>query len=387
MKNIVVFFYIDALNSSFVSPSTMSFLSSLATEHYYKELENVAGYSFAIQSCLLSGKYPEETNHWMPYFYSPKESPLLFKTLNRLGAIFPLDRLSFLRYLMVRGSRKFLLKEGAQANNIPLCEINKMALYPYYYMCELPFFFELQELLEKTSQARLTYLGPPKIRTQLYTYLLEYIKTSEHENEVIIAYDDTLDRLGHMFGPYAPQCLHYAKSLDHVLFTIYQKLTSMFGKNLVFLIFSDHGQCECSYQFNLLHKLDEKRLKLGDDYLCFIDATLALFWPQDKVVKEKILEILSKTKIGKVVDEALQKKYHIRFNDERYGEIIFMLRPGGTFLPNFFSPFNAMKGLHGYLPEDQVQKGFLVSDKKLSYPFKHVKDFRNFTLNVFTCET
>lgn len=382
MKKLAIFFYVDALNSSFLKPSIMPFLSDLASKHYYKELRNVMGYSFAIQSCMLSGKYPEETNHWMPYFYSPEESPLLFKTLNRIGTIFPLDRLPFLRYLMVRGSRKFLLKEGVQVNNIPLCEIDKMAIYPYYYMCELPFFSELQDLLQKTSHTRLTYLGPPKIKAQLYAHLLEYIRTSEHENEVTIAYDDTLDRLGHRFGPYSPQCSYYAKSLDHILSTIYEKLTRIFGKRLVFFVFSDHGMCECSYQFNLLSELDEKRLKLGDDYLCFVDATLALFWPKNKVVKQKILDLLGEIKMGKVIDARAQKKYHIKFNDKRYGEITFALNPGGTFVPNFFSPFGAMKGLHGYLPEEDVQKGFLISNEKLSDRCKHVKDLRTVLLDV-----
>lgn len=382
MQKLVIVFYIDALNSSFVTPSIMPFLSNLATKHYYTQLENVIGYSFAIQSCMLSGKYPEETNHWMPYFYSPQESPLLFKTLNKIGTIFPLDRLHFLRYLTVRGSRHFFLKDGAQANNIPLCEIDKMALFPYFYMCEFPFFYELEELLEKKFETALTYLGPPKIRTQLHSFLLEHIKTSEHKNEVIIAYDDTLDRLGHMFGPYSVECLHYAKRLDRVLSIIYRKLTSVFGKRFTLFLFSDHGQCECSRQFDILSELERKGLKLGDDYICFVDATLALFWPKDKVVKERILEILSKIKIGKVIDEALRKKYHIRFNEERYGEIIFVLKPGGTFLPNFFSPFSAMKGLHGYLPEDEVQKGFLVSNKKFLYPLRHVKDFRNLLLDT-----
>lgn len=382
MKNTILFFYIDALNPSFVNPSVMPFLSSLANECYYKELENVAGYSFAIQSCLLSGKYPEETNHWMPYFYSPKESPLLFKTLNRIGTIFPLDRLPFLRYLMVNGSRKFLLKDGVQANNIPLCEINKIALYPYYYMCELPFFSELEELLEKTSQTRLTYIGPPKIRTQLYTYLLEYIRTSEHENEVIILYDDTLDRLGHILGPYSVQCLVYAKSLDHVLSAIYRRLTNDFREHFTSLIFSDHGQIGVSYQLDLFSGLDRKGLKINDDYLCFIDATLALFWPKDDTVEEKIMEILGEIKFGKVITEVLQKKYHIKFNDKRYGEIIFVLEPGGAFFPNFFSPLGSMKGLHGYLPQEDVQKGFLISNKKFAYTLSHIRDIRNFLLNI-----
>lgn len=360
----------------------MPFLSDLATKHYYKELRNVIGYSFAIQSCMLSGKYPEETNHWMPYFYSPEGSPLLFKALNKIGAVFPLDRLPFLRYLMVRGSRKLLLKGGVQVNNVPLCEIDKMAFYPYYYMCDLPFFSELQHLLEKRFQTRLTYLGPPKIRKQLDSHLLEYIRTSRHENEVIIAYDDTLDRLGHMFGPYSPQCFHYAKSLDYVLSAIYEKLTSILGKRLIFVIFSDHGMCECSYQLDLLSRLERNRLKIGDDYLCFLDATLALFWSKDEVVKEKILGILGEIERGEVIDARAQKEYHIRFDYERYGEIIFILKPGGTFLPNFFSPFGAMKGLHGYLPEEDVQKSFLISSKKFSNSCKHVKDLRTLLLDV-----
>lgn len=386
MKNLFVFFYIDALNSSFLNSDIMPFLSGLATKHSYYELENVLGYSFAIQSCMLSGKYPEETNHWMPYFYSQKESPLLFKTLNKIGTIFPLDSLQSLRSLMVMGTRKFFVKNGAQANNIPLCEIDKMAVYPYYYMCELPFFFELKESLEKTSQTALTYLGPPKIRTSLHASLIQYIETSEHENEVIIAYDDALDGLGHMLGPHAFQCQCYAKSVDRTLCAIYRKLTNAFGEHVTLFFFSDHGQTELSYQLDLLSEFDRRGLKLGDDYLCFVDATLALFWPKNYEIKRKIFDILCRIEGGKVIDEALKRKYHINFDDKRYGEMVFVLKPGGSFVPNFFSPFGAMKGLHGYLPEEDVQKGFLISDKKFSYNLEHVKDVKSFLLNICACE-
>ena len=382
MKNLVVFLYIDALNSSFLNPNVMPFLSSLATRHPYCELENVLGYSFAIQSCMLSGKYPEETNHWLPYFYSPQKSPMMFRTFNKLGAVFPLDRFPSLRHLTVGQIRRFLLKDGVRINNVPLHIIDKLALYPYYYMCELPFFHQLKELLEKKCQASLTYVGTPKIKRHLYASLLHHIKTSEHKNELIIAYDDALDGLGHKFGPYSAECLRYAKSLDRVLGRIYQKLKKCFGKNLAFLVFSDHGQCEQTHNLDLLSELEKKALYFAEDYLCFIDATMALFWPQNEVVQEKILNVLDEIKIGKVIDEDLREQYHIKFNDKRFGEIIFVLKPGGTFFPNFFSPFSAMRGLHGYLPEDEVQKGFLISSKKFSYPPRHVKDFRNLLLDI-----
>lgn len=384
MRKKVIFFYIDALNSSFLTPSIMPFLSDLATDHYYKELENVLGYSFAIQSCMLSGKYPEENNHWMPYFYSPENSSMLFKTFKKVGSILALDRLPPLRHSTVGQIRRFLSKNGVHPNNIPLHVIDKIALYPYYYMCELPFFHKLGERLEKRYQASLTYLGPPKIKRHMYVPLLKHIKASNHESELIIAYDDTLDGLGHRLGPYSTECLHYAKSLDRVLSVVYQKLKKIFKKDFIFIAFSDHGQCEQSYNLNLLSELGKKELKFGDDYVCFIDATLALFWPKNEAVKEKMLNILGRIGLGKVIDENLQKRYHIRFNDKRYGEIIFVLEPGVTFFPNFFSPFGSMKGLHGYLPEEEVQKSFLISNEKLSFHFSHVKGSRNLLLNLFS---
>jgi len=379
MRNLVVFFYIDALNSSFLNPDTMPFLSSLATKHSYCELENVLGYSFAIQSCMLSGKYPDETNHWLPYFYLPAESPIMFKTLNKIGAVFPLDMVPPLRHLTVDQVRRFVLREGVRINNAPFSIIDKIALYPYYYMCELPFFKELQELLEKKSQASLTYIGPPKTRKYLYyASLLRHIRATNHEKEFIVTYDDALDGLGHKFGPYSTECLHYARSLDRVLLEVCQKLEKRFGKNVAVFVFSDHGQCEQTHNLDLLSELEKKKLSFAEDYLCFVDATMALFWPRNEVVKEKILKVLvDKIKIGRVIDDDLREKYRIKFNDNRFGEIILVLKPGGTFFPNFFSPFSAMRGLHGYFPEDKVQKGFLISSKKLSDPPRHVKDFRN----------
>jgi hypothetical protein len=382
MKKLVVFFYIDALNSSFLTPDVMPFLSSFAKKHSIYALENILGYSFAIQSCMLSGKQPDENNHWMPYFYCPEKSPLMFKILNLMEA-FSLDKLQTLRYLIVRESRRLFFNKGVQANNIPLCGIGKISLYPYYYMCELPFFFELRELLAEKSQTAVTYIGPPKRRTNLHSVLFEHLRKSKHENELIIIYHDTLDGLGHAFGPNSPQYFNSAKSLDSALLATYRKLTNSLGKHFTLLVFSDHGQAELKFQINILSELTKKGLKLGVDYICFVDATLALFWPEDDAAKETIIGILNKIGHGVVIDEDLRKKYHLNFKDDRYGEIIFVLKPGGTFVPNFFSPFNAMKGLHGYFPEEDVQKSFLISSARLPYYCAHIKDLKNLFLNLF----
>lgn len=361
----------------------MSFLSDLAAKYSYRELRNVIGYSFAIQSCMLSGKYPDETNHWLPYFYSPQKSPFLFKTMNKVERLFPLDKSPPLRHLALAQARKLFLKKGAHVNNVPLNVIDQIALYPYYYMCELPFFQELREVLLEKRGAALAYVGPPKIRRNIYGYTMKYIKSLDWERGLIVVYDDMLDGLGHRYGPYSNECLRYARVLDRVLLAMYKKLRSLFRENLTFAVFSDHGQCEQKSCVDILARLCENALKLGDDYSCFIDATLALFWARDESVKEKLLNTLNRIKSGKLLSEDLQKRYHIKFDNNRYGEIVFVLKPGGTFFPNFFSAFGTMRGLHGYLPEEEVQKGFLISDKEIPANIKHVKDFKGLSLGLF----
>ena len=89
-------------------------------------------------------------------------------------------------------------------------------------------------------------------------------------------------------------------------------------------------------------------------------------------------------KSGTLIDDDQRKHYHINFTDNRFGEIIFVLKPGGTFFPNFFSPFKAMKGLHGYLPDESVQDSFLISNKKPPIQLTHVKDIKELMLSCFS---
>jgi predicted AlkP superfamily pyrophosphatase or phosphodiesterase len=379
----VVFFYIDALNHRLVNPKTMPFLSGFANGNF-QMLENVFGYSYAIQSSMLSGRFPDETNSWLPCFYSPESSPRLFKMAGSFAPFSLFDKVPKIRNLAFHQTRRFILKKGVHSDNIPFSLINKMAIYPYYYMCELPYYRELQVLTAKRG-IDFTYIGPPTIRDQIYTPLLNFAESSLKNNKLILAYEDKLDFLGHAFGPNSKEYISYAKGLDKILSKVYKRLKNDFGNDVSCLFFSDHGQCETTFAVDLIAEFEQRNLKLGKDYICFVDATLAFVWCPKETVKEKILTILKSAKfkqIGTLITENLRQKYHISFNDNRYGNIVFALKPGGTFFPNFFSPFSTMKGLHGYLPEDDVQRAFVIADLDFLKDFHHVKDFHNFALNL-----
>ena len=86
-----VFVYVDALPLNSITQNVTPFLHQLKTEGETYPLENIMGYSFGIQSTLLSGKLPSETEHWMPYLRSPNQRSL-FKVMSSIGRSLNLKR-------------------------------------------------------------------------------------------------------------------------------------------------------------------------------------------------------------------------------------------------------------------------------------------------------
>ena len=175
-----------------------------------------------------------------------------------------------------------------------------------------------------------------KSNRQFYTPLLKYLLNSKFENELIIAYDDSLDMLGHRFGPNSIDCQTYARFLDQALQKTYGKMKERFGNDFIFIIFSDHGQSDFIGSVDIVSELRDVGLEIGKDYFCFIDATMALFWPKVSS-EEEIISKLNKSKVGQVIDRKLRKAYHIDFKNRKFGDIIFALRPGFTFFRILFS--------------------------------------------------
>ena len=80
--NILV--YVDALPLKSINADATPFLHLLKNESDTYTLENIMGYSFGIQSTLLSGKLPSETEHWMPYIRSPNKRSLI-RVMSSIG--------------------------------------------------------------------------------------------------------------------------------------------------------------------------------------------------------------------------------------------------------------------------------------------------------------
>jgi len=381
MREIIVFLYLDALPYEKIF-TKMPSLSNFCTKGTFRILSSVLGYSFAIHSTMLSGTYPDENNLWLPYYFSPDTSP--FKFLDYVPNLLTnfLDK-SWVPRCGIRELSRLIHIHGGKitiAGNIPLSILSYFDFYPCYYFNESPFFQELRRsLLERGTE--LLYLGPPKQRSNLYSTFLNRLKEEFRDKErniktIFLLYDDKLDGYSHTYGPDSEEASAYLVYLDKTFDEIYKILKTELGDRSRVIIFSDHGHATVRQTVDVLSYLSKKGLRLGKDFLCFIDATLALFWVEDEKMLKRLMDSLNQLKVGKIINGDLRRKYRIDFRHRLYGDIFYVLPPGYIFFPNFWGKI-PMKGAHGYEPESPCQKAFFATNLECSTIPGYVKDIRS----------
>jgi hypothetical protein len=115
----------------------------------------------------------------------------------------------------------------------------------------------------------------------------------------------------------------------------------------------------------------------GRDYLAFFDSTLARFWWRDPAARAGVREALAAESAGRWLAPEELVREGADFADHRYGEDVFLLRPGALLVPSFMgrSPLAAM---HGYDPSHPDMAGLLASNRPLPPGVTHLAHLRDF---------
>jgi predicted AlkP superfamily pyrophosphatase or phosphodiesterase len=383
MDESTVFLYLDALPWRRIS-SDMPFLSDFCEKGTARTLENVLGYSLAIQSVMLSGTYSDENNFWLPYYFSPRRSHYRFLQQMPRSFVMPLEKSWPLRYAF-RELTNRVFREGKKvlARNIPLSVLPYFGFFSAYYLDESPFFNQIREELLREG-TDLVYIGPPhtaNIYKSLFRCLNEkFGDEKKNRNFLFFVYDDKVDDYSHTYGPFSNEVHTYLRFLDRTLNETYRELLKT-GTNMI--IFSDHGQAEVKNYVDIISYLSRRKIEFQQDYLCFIDATTALFWIKNERKREIVVRALEGLKVGKVIDERLRKKYHVDFRHRLYGDFTYLLHPEYMFFPNFWGRVSPMRGTHGYAPENPCQDAFFATNLRNCKIPKHVKDIRSVILGLY----
>jgi len=368
-SELTVVVLIDALGWEIVQH--FGFASTLLPQS--ASLGTVLGYSSAAIPSLLSGTKPSEHGSWAMYRYSPSTSP--FKFLRFLPSL-P----HALEWRLRRWVRRILDRRKVIKSYYDLYEIPPHML-SYFDVAARSDPYTPGGLSRETLFDRLESSG---VRYRQWNYrtpetenFRELISLAGSDNELLFLYTAELDALMHRVGIFhddvRKKLAWYEERLAEII-----AAAGDAGRTLRLYLFSDHGMTDVSSAVNLMHEVESWGFRLGSDVVAFYDSTMARFWC-DGDTRTQLSKRLNATGWGRVVSDEELEAFGCRFEDGSYGEIIFLLSPGGLIVPSFMGrePIAAM---HGYDPDDRFSKGCFMSNDTSNGCPESILDLKKFLL-------
>lgn len=371
----VIFILIDALRSDYITKEDSPFLYDFANNNtYYKEVSQKRSYCERAE--IFSGLTPDESGYFTAIGYSPNSSP--FKSLSLfLDLISLIDPILF-RFRYLRALRNKVISV--------LTRSQRVKMRPYSIPSNILKYFSLTEdeydfrddnsfagknnlLIDcEKNGIRVFFDGFTALNFKISLndeQRLELIQKKISENfQFYPIYVGVLDTIAHIYGPESIERREKLQALDKRLSKFYEDIKFRYP-NSKFVFLGDHGMTDVEKYIDLEKEIKiiakANNLKLGKDYLYFLDSTIVRIW----YITEKAKRILSNTvtnnpifrENGAFLNNETAKKERIPFPDRRYGDLLWMANLGVLIFPDFFHLKNPYKGMHGYDVNHHSSKG------------------------------
>lgn len=332
------------------------FLSQLRKDNFSDDLLPIIGYQQHLAS-LFSGCWPQEINVWNTFKYSPKTS--IFKWIR------PFSFLSILDYKLFKYFIDFVSYLSAGINDMMSIQIPVKIISNFDIVLRQPItaqnslvkpniFNSLRE--NQTSFAYfkggLKYDNNDKGK-QFLSNLVHLISRSDKQtiknalrdtSDFKFIYLMELDHISHKFGIDSMEVKSKLKEIDQLLQQYLEK------GNSPFMIISDHGMIKVEESIDVVSSVNSSDLVLGKDYLVFLESTIALFWFFNEGARKKIVNVLKEIKGGRVLCEEEKKEFGIDFQDNRFGDLVFLVEAGKVIRSDYYRAKGIAKAMHGYSP-------------------------------------
>jgi predicted AlkP superfamily pyrophosphatase or phosphodiesterase len=363
MKKLII--CIDGLGFDLISKENTPFLYKFGRENNLSVLKTFFAFT-GIEYSFFMGNTPKENGIWLEFSKSKNSvfnNPLLkFFSFNKklrtyLGALIQLSN-----------KRTYI----SALHNIPAEKLKyfdssaKEGLWKLPYFQEKAFSFYKWPFLITKSDYAYASRNTEKRKREKRKIIFKYESDDERlerlmkegEKEVYYTQLMSIDKTIHKFGKNSKETREALFKIDKIIEKHLKKFLEE-NRNIEIIIWGDHGFADIKKYINLEGILPKRR-----DYLYFIAGTTASFWFKNTEVKKEITKILSKIKEGKILDLKAAEKYRIPFS-KKYGDIVFYIKKGNYFFPNFYQREDREKflAMHGY-PDDKELDGFLITNVK-----------------------
>lgn len=364
METVTFLIYLDAFCNDYVTDKNTPFLYELSKKGYFGKVQTVSG--FAQEAAIMTGKYPDKTDSFTWYRYSPENSPFrwlrpfrFFKILRRFRVYYPIK-------VAIRKITGFVThREYQDPAFIPLDILVLFENASVSLPKHLPTLASLCQLSKrKCQELTMVYksIGSQRCPT-LFKPILDSIE-DRRPCDVCIVHIGEFDSLGHRFGPHPERFEDYLNEVDSWIHKLYYSAKQT-GLNCNLVITADHAMFDVKGMIDIESELKRIPLRVFDDYVYFLDSTIARFWFFSDRAKHLVEKKLSEIRHGHTLSQKEKEEQHISFKNNTYGDLLFWVDKGYMIFPNFFQAIASeqLNGMHGYL-NDHDGALIVYSDKQ-----------------------
>ncbi|MBN2654303.1 MAG: alkaline phosphatase family protein [Nitrospirae bacterium] len=350
-REIVIFILIDAMGWEWLK--NRQFVDDVLV--HKQPVKTILGFSSAAIPSILTGKFPEEHGRWNLLYYNSLTSPFRWtRWLHFLPNFLLENRVS--RKLITVITKKLVKAEGYFSGYVPT---NKLHLFD---ICEKYNIYKPGGI--EGTKSIIDYLADCEVPHKVYSYhdysdaetfstLKEDLK--DERCKVYFAYLPELDAFLHMNADKRDEV---DKKLDWYEGNIrsVKNEAEALGANIRLFVFSDHGMAPITGHFDLIGLLRRNNIDMDKDCTAVFDSTMARFWSSSPEVLDHIRGVLSSCSAGELLSDEALRDMRVYFDDGRYGQVIFLMKPGTLIYPNLFGAHKP-KGMHGFHPDDKHSYG------------------------------
>ncbi len=345
----IILIILDAFSSNYLRRELCPSLYDASRAHYFSEIEPMFGFQ-GVGAAIYSGASSNTTGVFAEFVLEKNKiitRSRFLKAFTRLADQVPNDNLSTnARNLLFRLLGK---KRHGISNVIPPPLLGYFSPKLKKEFTEEESLGGVQTIFDILREHGMSYeLQRPSPRSE-NAVVDDIISRAKKRRipDLAVVHPCSLDIIGHDFGPTSHDMKHALADIDRQMHRIINSLKSL-SEEIVTIIMSDHGMNPVNKTIDLRPILSHPSLKIGKDYLVFLDSTMARFWFFNDGARKLICDRLSMLTCGQILNESDMEKLEISNIGYEYGEVIFALNEGYVLFPDFFRKHRPPKGMHGY---------------------------------------
>jgi predicted AlkP superfamily pyrophosphatase or phosphodiesterase len=362
-RHVTVFIIMDAGRSDYVRPETMPFIHGLSEASIQGSFESPPG--FAQRTVLFSGRYPDTSGNFSQFVFDPENSP--FKWVKSLGPLRSLVRPRRLLFPARMAIQKITQWKTGAFHTDPAWIPPRFM--PFFAMCE-----DTKPMYEPGALGAPSLFDLCRAHGLSFRYLAHPVSGDDEEIHKILVrelrggapYDlyvaqfSVTDQMGHVHGPFSDAMQNgFLRDLDGKLASVHAALAANYDSWDLFVC-GDHGMAPVRQRVNVLEALAATEAVAAEDYVLFVNSTLAVIWYLTEKGRRVIEAALPGIPGSHVVSDEERVRRRIPV-DRRWGDRMLAAAPGVMFWPDYFHVTDStIVGMHGYLDKSDETHGMAL---------------------------